>query len=117
MYSKRLFACLFGGVIAAVVCLIGRQILFGFPPILWENIAYTMANRVLLGFVIAISCWRIHYLIHGAILGLILSLSVSIGFLPGEVFGFYLYTTAGIFYGVFIEWLSTVVFKAPMKAA
>ena len=78
--------------------------------------AATVANRLLLGFVIGISCWRINYLLHGAILGLILSLSVSIGFLPGNLLGFFLYTSAGILYGIFIEWLSTDVFKAPMRA-
>jgi hypothetical protein len=95
--------------------LIGRQIIFGFPEILWENIAATVANRLLLGFVIGISGWRINYLLHGAILGFILSVSVSIGFLPGDILGFTLFTTAGIFYGIIIEWISTDVFKAPMK--
>jgi hypothetical protein len=105
-----------GGVLSAVICIAGRQIIFGFPEITWENIAATVANRLLLGFVIGISCWRINYLLHGAILGLILSLSVSIGFLPGNLLGFFLYTSAGILYGIFIEWLSTDVFRAPMRA-
>jgi hypothetical protein len=99
-----------------VICLVGRQIIFGFPEILLENIAATVANRILLGFVIGISAWRINYLIHGALLGLILSLSVSIGFLPINIVGFFLYTTAGILYGILIEWLATGVFKAPMRA-
>jgi hypothetical protein len=116
MYQKRLLACMLGGVLSAVICIAGRQIIFGFPEITWENIAATVANRLLLGFVIGISCWRINYLLHGAILGLILSLSVSIGFLPGNLLGFFLYTSAGILYGIFIEWLSTDVFKAPMRA-
>ena len=116
MYQKRLLACMLGGVLSAIRCIAGRQIIFGFPEITWENIAATVANRLLLGFVIGISCWRINYLLHGAILGLILSLSVSIGFLPSNLLGFFLYTSAGILYGIFIEWLSTDVFKAPMRA-
>jgi hypothetical protein len=116
MYQKRLWICLLGGVIAAVFCLIGRQIIFGFPEIRLENIAATVANRLLLGFVIGISSWRLNYLLHGAILGLILSLSVSIGFLPDDLIGLFLFTTAGVFYGIMIEWLATVVFKAPMKS-
>ena len=116
MYQKRLLACILGGVLSAIICIVGRQIIFGFPEITWENIAATVANRLLLGFVIGISCWRINYLLHGAILGLILSLSVSIGFLPSNLLGFLLYTSAGILYGIFIEWLSTDVFKAPMRA-
>ena len=116
MYRKRLLICMFGGVISAIVCLVGRQIIFGFPEILWENIAATVANRLLLGFVIGISGWKINYLLHGAILGLILSLSVSIGFLPINILSFFLYTFAGILYGIFIEWLATDVRKAPMVA-
>ena len=105
-----------GGVLSAVICLLGSQIIFGFPEITWDTLAATMANRLLLGFVIGISCWRINYLLHGAILGLIVSLSVSIGFLPENSLGFFLYTAAGIGYGILIEWLSTNVFKAAMKA-
>jgi hypothetical protein len=115
MYQGRLLVCMLGGVISAVICLVGRQIIFGFPEILWENIAATVANRLLLGFVIGISGWRINYLLHGAILGFILSITVSIGFLPDNTLGFFLYTPAGVIYGLMIEWISTVVFKAPMK--
>jgi hypothetical protein len=45
-------------------------------------------------------------------LGLILSLTVSIGFLPGEILKFFLYTGAGVFYGIFIDWLATDIFKS-----
>ncbi len=116
MYQRRFWVCLLGGAISAVICLVGRQIIFGFPEILWENIAATVANRLLLGFVIGISGWRINYLIHGAILGLVLSISVSIGFLPDNLLGFFLFTIAGVIYGLLIEWMSTIAFKAPMKA-
>ena len=73
----------------------------------------TVANRLLLGFVISISSWQIKHHLHGALLGLILSLTVSIGFLPDEILKFVLYTGAGIFYGIMIDWLATNVFKAP----
>jgi hypothetical protein len=116
MYRKRLLACMIGGVLSAIICLVGKQIVYGFPEITWEALAVTVANRLLLGFVIGISCWRINYLLHGAILGLIVSLSVSIGFFPTNSLSFFLYTPAGIVYGILIEWLSTDVFKAPMRA-
>lgn len=73
----------------------------------------TVANRLLLGFVVGISSWKIKHHLHGALLGLILSLTVSIGFLPCEFLKFTLYTGAGIFYGIMIDWLATDVFKAP----
>ena len=116
MYRKRLLVCMLGGVLSAIICLVGKQIVYGFPEITWDVVAATVANRLLLGFVIGISCWRVNYLLHGAILGLIVSLSVSIGFFPSHTLGFFLYTPAGIVYGILIEWLSTDVFKAPMKA-
>ena len=115
MYSKRFLVCILGGVLSAIICLVGKQIIYGFPEITWDAVAATMANRVLLGFIIGISCWRVNYLIHGAILGLVVSLSVSIGFLPDKIFGLFLYTSAGIFYGVMIEWIATIKFKAPMR--
>lgn len=114
MVSKRLWVCLSGGVIAAVMCIVGRQIVFGYPEITWDAVAATVANRLLLGFIIGISGWRINHFLHGALLGLILSLSVSIGFLPGNSLGFALFTIAGVFYGILIAWLATDLFKAPM---
>ncbi len=115
MYKKRLLACVGGGAISAAVCLAGRQLLFGNPEIRPENLAAAIANRLLLGFVIALSAWRIPYLAHGALLGLIVSLSVSLGYVPDNITGFVAYTGAGVAYGVFIEWLSTKAFAAPMS--
>ena len=109
---KRIWFCLLGGVISACICLAGSQIIFGFPVITWSTVSMTIANRLLLGFVIGISSWRIKYHLHGALLGLILSLTISIGFLPGDILKFFLYTGAGIFYGVFIDWFASDVFKS-----
>lgn len=115
MNQKRLIVCTFGGVISAVICLVLKQLAFNFPEVTWEMIAVTMTNRILLGFIIGISCWNLNYLLHGAILGLIVSLSVSIGFLPDEIFGLFVYTLFGTLYGIMIEWFSTKVFKSPMR--
>ncbi len=113
MNRKRVLICIFGGAISAAFCVLGRQVIYGFTEISMETIAHTIANRLLLGFVIGISCWRINHLIHGALLGFLFSLSVSIGYLPDGMIDFVAYTLAGIFYGVLIEWLSTDLFKAP----
>jgi hypothetical protein len=113
MYSKRLGACLLGGAVSALVCLIGAQIIHGNPPISWETVSYTMANRVLLGFIIGLSAWHLHYLLHGALLGLIVSLSISIAFVARPM-DFALYTAAGVVYGLFIEFFATRIFRAPM---
>jgi hypothetical protein len=113
MDNKRIWVSLLGGVICACVCLGGSQIIFGFPTITWSTVSMTVANRLLLGFVIGISSWKIKHHLHGALLGLILSLTVSVGFLPGEMLKFSLYTGAGILYGVFIDWLASDVFSSP----
>jgi hypothetical protein len=113
MDIKRIWASILGGVICACVCLAGSQIIFGFPGITWNTVSMTVANRLLLGFVIGISSWKVKDHLHGALLGLILSLTVSVGFLPGEILKFFLYTGAGVLYGIFIDWLASDLFKAP----
>ena len=74
----------------------------------------SIGNRILIGFVIGISVWRIHYLLHGALMGLIVTLSVSIGILLDSVAGFFMFTVAGLIYGFLIELFATKVFKAKM---
>ena len=113
MNSKRVLICLLGGVLASVFCVLGRQVIYGFADMTMNTVAHTIANRLLLGFVIGISGWRIHHLLHGALLGLLFSLSVSIGYLPDGMIDFVAYTLAGTFYGVAIEWLATDLFSAP----
>jgi hypothetical protein len=116
MAQKRILSCMLGGFISACICLVGSQIIFGFPGITWSTVSMTVANRLLLGFVIGISSWQLKHHLHGALLGLILSLTVSISFLPGEPLKFILYTGAGICYGVFIDWLATDILNAGKKA-
>jgi hypothetical protein len=111
MNSKRLVICLLGGVLAAIICVIGGQIIFGFPGIDAPTLAASIANRILIGFIIGISGWKINYLLHGAVLGFIISITVSIGFLGSNNLGFGLYTSAGILYGIGIELLATKAFK------
>ena len=115
MNTKRVLICLLGGAISAAFCLLGRQVIYGFTEITMQTIAHTVANRLLLGFVIGISGWRINHLVHGALLGFLFSISVSIGYLPDGMIDFIAYTLAGTFYGVLIEWLSTDLFSAPMS--
>ena len=113
MYPNRFGVCLAGGLISALICIVGSQIIRGFPPRTLETMADKVTNRLLLGFVIGISSWRINYLLHGAALGLILSLTVSIGFT--DLTDFALYTSAGVLYGLMIEAFSTVTFSSPMR--
>lgn len=72
----------------------------------------SIGNRILIGLVIGISAWRIHYLLHGALMGLIVTLSISIGILLDSVSGFLMFTVAGLIYGFLIELFATKIFKA-----
>lgn len=117
MVTKRLMICVIGGALSGLICLLGAQIIMGFPSITLASVAETVANRIVLGFVIGISGWRINYLAHGALIGLIVSLSVSIAFLSADAFGFLIYTAAGVLYGLLIEVLATVILKSPMGTA
>jgi hypothetical protein len=117
MYKKRLLICLVGGLVAGALCLAARQIIFRAPDVTWDAVAYTVANRILLGFAIALSGWRINRFSHGAIVGLLVSFSVSLGFLFSDPVRCAAYTAAGALYGLLIEWFASDVFKAPMKTA
>jgi hypothetical protein len=50
----------------------------------------TVANRLLLGFVVSINSGKIKHHLGGSLLGMILSLTVSVGFLPDETLKFIL---------------------------
>ncbi|HBD96120.1 MAG TPA: hypothetical protein DC057_18255 [Spirochaetia bacterium] len=114
MNKKRLIICLIGGVISSIICATGMKLTNAsatIPIILASGIG----NRILIGFVIGISRWKINYLFHGAILGLVVTLSTSIGLLAQNIIGFIIYTSAGIIYGILIEIFSTKIFKAKME--
>jgi hypothetical protein len=113
MNKKRLVICIIGGIIAAFICIMGMKSSGRMElttPILLSGIG----NRILIGFVIGISGWKINYLLHGALMGLIVTLSSSIVMLPDNMSGFLMYTVAGIVYGLLIELCATKLFKAPM---
>ena len=66
----------------------------------------------MLGFFIGISNLKINYIVHGIMIGLLVSLITSIPFLEGNIKGFLFFTFAGIIYGFLIEVFATKVFKA-----
>ena len=113
MNVKRVVICIIGGMIAAAIC-IGGMASSGRTELTAMVIASGIGNRILIGFVIGISNWRINYLLHGALIGFMVTLSSSIGILFTSTQGFLLYTAAGIVYGLLIELCATKVFNAPM---
>ena len=99
--------------IAVAIC-IGGMASGGRVELTAIIVATGIGNRVLIGFVIGISNLRINYLLHGALIGFLVTLSSSVGILFTSIQGFIMYTVAGIIYGILIELFATKVFKAPI---
>ncbi len=114
MKNRRILICLFGGVIAAAICVIGGVLQGYVTAVTVSYLAASVLNRILIGFVIGISGWRINYLLHGAIIGLLVSLVSSLNLLSVHMTQFIMYTGVGVLYGIGIEILATRIFKAPM---
>jgi hypothetical protein len=119
LYSKRLWIALFFGVLAGLAC--GFMSRSGVKPELM-NMVFLSAflNRVLIGFLIGVSCWRVGWILHGILMGFIGSLPLAIPLIitpDGGLTIALMYIVAGIVWGFLIELFTTVVFKAPMKTA
>ncbi len=112
MNNKRLLICTTGGVIAGIICLVGGHLTGNIKELAFSEVAPTFFNRIMLGFVIGISTIKINYLLHGILIGFLISLISSIGFTGPDLTGFILFTTAGIIYGFLIELFATRIFKA-----
>ncbi len=112
MQNKRLLICTTGGLVAGIICLIGGFLSGNIAELNFFAIAGTFFNRIMLGFIIGISSLRINYLIHGMLIGFLVSLINSISFLENSTMGFLFFTVAGIIYGLLIELFATKIFKA-----
>lgn len=115
-YFKRLYSALFMGFICGILCFIFGKYLFSLPFGV-SNFGFIILNRTIMGFVIAISCIKIHWLKHGAL----------IGFIVGSVFAYsdamagfpwfivLLVVFVNMVFGIIIEYFTTFIFKSPMK--
>jgi hypothetical protein len=112
MKNKRLLICTIGGIIAGLICSAGGHLSGNISELSFFTIMPTFFSRVMLGFVIGISSLKMNFLLHGALIGLLVSLITSIPFLEGGIIGFLFFTTAGIIYGILIELFATKIFKA-----
>lgn len=110
---KRYIICLIGGFIAAGIC-VGGMVSGGKVEVTQQILLASVGNRVLIGFVLGISGWKIKWGWHGLIVGLIVTLSSSLVILP-DMTGFLMYTIAGMIYGLLIEFIATKIFKAPVQ--
>lgn len=111
---KRLILSLIGGIICSIICAIGRKYLI--PSITLSALMVSaFGNRILIGFVIGVSRLKIHYVLHGALIGFIVTLSYSIGMIfENNVQGFIIYSLIGTTFGILIELFVTKLFKSPI---
>jgi hypothetical protein len=111
IYTKRLVSTTLLGVAAGILCWQGG-VAAGvvFTPAM---IAGTILNRAFIGFVIGISAWRLHYLAHGALLGVLGSLPMAM--FAANPQGAAMLTAYGALWGLLIEMLATRALKAPMR--
>lgn len=117
IYEKRVVSATIWGLIFGFVSW-GLVRISG--PFSLSGAAAIVLSRTLLGFVIGISAWKIAWWLHGLLLGLFFALPS--GFFcvwagMGWGIGFVLTVAVGIAFGILIEFLTTVIFKAEMREA
>jgi hypothetical protein len=104
------------GFVFGIICwLLASSGTGGIPAsIVWPTAWSIILNRALLGFVIGISAWKINYMLHGIILGFIVSIPMAVSslglmFFTARLSGFKLFLgiliilIMGIIYGFLIE--------------
>jgi hypothetical protein len=114
--SKRLGIALIFGFLAGLLCYLGGIYLVKMENTP-ANFFWIILNRSLIGFVIGISILRIHWVAHGALIGATIGLLFPFYiFICGEspilIGGAYILS---ILFGIFIEFFTSIVFKAGIK--
>lgn len=112
---KRILVATALGVIAGFICMLGCMsmgIAMTTSMVIW-----IVLNRAVMGFVIGISGLRLHWALHGVVMGAVV----------GSVFSYAAYllrepglvvastAVASLIFGVLIELFTTVVFKLPQQ--
>jgi len=117
--AKRVIIAIIFGIIAGVICLVLGMLRV--PEVEFDAvmIVWIFINRTLIGFVIGISAWRIHWVWHGIILGGIVGLPFSYWMLlqGADFLNFIMVLLMSCFFGFFIELFTSAIFKAKVKSA
>jgi hypothetical protein len=109
MRAKRILIATVFGFITGFLCYLGGR--YGLKiEISISNLFMILLHRGLLGFVIGISVLRMHWALHGILLGLIVGLPSVPGIILGE--GGLAYFVMGPVWGLIIELCTSVVFRA-----
>ena len=121
MQTKRIIVATISGILFGFVCLGLASSSPG--PLAWPVAVQIVISRTLIGFAIGISNFSMrHWAIHGAVMGLLFSLPLAFSGLmaPDSLeyskSGMFIATVLlGMIYGVLIEMITTVVFRARQK--
>jgi len=116
MKTKRIIICTIGGIIAGIICMIGGYFRGFITEITILGLLPFFFNRIMLGFVIGISNLKLHFLINGALIGLLVSLISSFAIIENSLIAFASFSIAGIIYGVLIDWIATKIFNCPNQS-
>ncbi len=111
--QKRIVIGTIAGIIAGFFCIAGGILVFGmtFTPL---GVLFVLSNRALIGFVITISSLKLPWAIHGALIGLIVGFPFPVYDLiigQGPVVSLAAFIMGPVF-GVMIEYVTSIVFKA-----
>ena len=122
MTAKRFYiAVLMGIILGIIACLIAGGV--NPNPLAKKVLANIFVSRVLIGFVIGISAWKMGWFLHGVLMGLIVGLPFSLSAMAIQVPGmgkwgiFFLTWALGVVYGFIIELVTSVFFKAEQPSA
>ena len=118
--GKRIIVATLSGLLFGFVCL-GIASTVG--KLDWPIIFQLITSRTLIGFAIGMSCFSIvHWSINGLIMGMIFSFTLAFsGMMAPETAQYskaemFIYTIIlGMIYGLLIEVITSVVFKARVK--
>lgn len=106
MMGKRVVVCTLFGLVAGVICWLGSYLAGEVPVEFTVGVILAIVlNRAFIGFAVGISGWRVHWALHGVVIGLLGSLPVSVYplFTPDGFLGFLMYELFGGFWGFFID--------------
>ncbi len=121
MKSKRIIVATFMGLLCGLACF--GLASGGKTPLPWPVAVQIIVSRTLIGFALgASSLFLFHWSLRGALFGILFSLPLAFSclmapenpeFSHAMIFGSTLFM--GMIYGIFIELVTSVFFRAPLS--
>ena len=110
IYAKRVIITTILGVITGLLCYLGG--VHAGVEFTTGIMLATIFNRTFIGFVIGVSAIRIHYLLHGILIGALGSITMGVA---ADLNSLVVITLFGMLWGLLIEGIATKGFKAEMR--